>query len=149
MIYQFIMSLIPALLTKHIHAHTPHNKPLLRDDIKLNTVKHKCRKYMQRTEKMDTEIHQNHTNASVYSVRLAMGWITRIWFLVEAGTVLTDLMQISMETSQALTQWVQEVLDFEIKKLQHKAKGTSKHSGELKNVWSYTSTTPHLCMEQC
>jgi hypothetical protein len=38
---------------------------------------------MQRTEKTDTEIY-----TSVYSVRLAMGWITRVWFLAEAGTVL-------------------------------------------------------------
>lgn len=30
--------------------------------------------------------------------------------------------------------WVQEVLDFEIKKLQHEAKGTSAPSGELTNV---------------
>jgi hypothetical protein len=41
---------------------------------------------------------------------------------------------MNMETIQPLTQWVQEVLDFEIKKLQHEAKGTSAPSGELKNV---------------
>jgi len=34
-------------------------------------------------------------------------------------------MQTSMETIQPLTQWVQEVLDFEIKQLQYEAKGTA------------------------